>query len=151
MPKNPRLGKNSISFHFSHIGFDEKTYCKLSVSNGSANCLRTYKMKDIFLLVGVGRWDLAFLDFEIWHFSITFLGKKGRFICFQKEKWNFTTFSPPWKDLCGYFWKKTLIASTSILPTPLFLITVDVGADFSRSSWMISNLLQNRVEGNIRW
>ena len=93
MPKNPGLGKNSISFHFSHIGFVEKTDCKLSVSNGSANCLITYKMKNIFLLVGE-RWDLAFLDFEIWHFSITFLAKKGRFICFPKEKWNFTAFRP---------------------------------------------------------
>jgi len=35
----------------------------------------------------------------------------------------------------------------------MFLITVDVGADFdySRSSWMISNLLQNRVASNIIW
>jgi len=57
MPKNPRLGNNSISFHFSHIGFVEKADCKLSANNGSANFLRTYKMKNIFLLVGVGRWD----------------------------------------------------------------------------------------------
>jgi len=57
MPKNPRLGNNLISFHISHTGFVEKTDCKLSVSNGSANCLRTYKMKNIFLLVGVRRWD----------------------------------------------------------------------------------------------
>jgi len=45
VPKNPLLGNNSISFHFSHIGFVEKTDCKLSVSNGSANFLRIYKMK----------------------------------------------------------------------------------------------------------
>ena len=28
-----------------------------------------------------------------------------------------------------------------IFPTPMFLITVDFGADSSRGSWMISNLL----------
>jgi len=75
MPKTSRLGKNSISFHFCHIGFVEKTGCKLSVSNGSANCLRTYKMKNIFLFVGVGRWDrgtLAFQDLKFENFPLHF-------------------------------------------------------------------------------
>jgi len=37
---------------------------------------------------------LAFLDFEILHFLITFLTKKGCF-SFEREKFNFTTFRPP--------------------------------------------------------
>jgi len=110
MTKNPRLGKNSISFHFSHIGFVEKTDCKLSVSNGSANCLRTYKMKNIFLLVGVGRWDRGTLPSWILKFDIFLLyfQQKRSFYLFSEEKWNFTTFRTPWKDLYGYFWKNPL-------------------------------------------
>ena len=57
MPKSNRLGKYSISFHFSHMDIAEKTDCKLSESNGSANALSTYKMKNIFLFMAVGRWD----------------------------------------------------------------------------------------------
>jgi len=57
MPKSNRPGKNAISFQYSHMGFVEKTDCKLSVSYGSANALSTYKMKNIFLPMGVGRWD----------------------------------------------------------------------------------------------
>jgi len=68
MPKSNLLGKNSISFHFSHKGFVEKTNCKLSVSNGSANALS--KMKNIFLLMGVGRWDRRALPSWILKFDI---------------------------------------------------------------------------------
>jgi len=61
--QNP-INWEKIQFHFSHMGFVEKTDCKLFVSNGSANALTTYKMKNIFLLTGVGRWErgLAFPD-----------------------------------------------------------------------------------------
>ena len=50
---------------------------------------------------------LAPLDFEIVHFSIAFLAKKGRFLSFEKEKWNFTIFGPPWKYLHDYPQKKS--------------------------------------------
>jgi len=34
------------------------------------------------------------LNFEIWHFPIKFAAKKGCFLGFEWEKWNFTTFVP---------------------------------------------------------
>jgi len=95
-----------------------------------------------------GTGGLVFLDFEIWHFSVVCLAKKGRFRSFDKKKWKFTTFWAPlgkiFMDTSG---KNPQIASSpgKILPTPMFLITVDVGADFSRSNWMISNLQPDRV------
>jgi len=92
MLKNPRLGKNSISFHFSHIGFVEKTDCKLSVSNGSANFLRTYKMKNIFLLVGIGRWDKRTSPSWILHFFYCIFSKKRSFHLFSEEKIKFHHF-----------------------------------------------------------
>jgi len=70
MPKSNRLGKDAISFHYSHMGFVEKTDCKLSASYGSANALSTYKMKNIFLLTGVGRWDRRALPSWIFKFDI---------------------------------------------------------------------------------
>jgi len=42
-------------------------------------------------------------DFEISHFSVTFLAKKGRFLSFENEKCNAITFAP----------------SGKILPTPM--------------------------------
>jgi len=39
------------------------------------------------------RWRgfLTLLVFGMLHFIITFLGKKGCFLCFEREKWSFTT------------------------------------------------------------
>ena len=48
-----------------------------------------------------GRWSKAPLEFEIWHFPIKFLAKKGRFLSFEWVKSNFATFGPP---LEKYFW-----------------------------------------------
>jgi len=50
------------------MGSVEKTDCKPSVSNGSANALSTYKMKNIFLLTGIGRWDSRALSFWVFEF-----------------------------------------------------------------------------------
>jgi len=96
VPKSNRL-KKLILFHVSHMGFVKKTACKLSVSNGNANALSTYKMKNIFLLMGVGRWDkwaspCWILKFDIFYYIFS---KKGCFLSFEKEKWNFTTFGSP--------------------------------------------------------
>jgi len=52
------------------MGFVEKTDCKLSVSYDSAKALSTYKMKNIFLLTGVGRWDRRALPSWIFKFDI---------------------------------------------------------------------------------
>jgi len=58
--------------------------------------------------------------FEILHFPIQFLAKKGCFLHVERGKRNFTTFGPPEK----IFWlplEKSTIASPpgKILPTPL--------------------------------
>jgi len=47
---------------------------------------------------GGGRGTLAPLDFEIWHFSIKFLTKKGCFLSFEWEKMKYHHFWPPWKN-----------------------------------------------------
>ena len=91
-----------------------------------------------------GFWSLTFFYY--------IFSKKRRFSCFQKEKWNFTTFRPPLERSLWLLLEKSAnsLPLVKILPTPMFLIMVDVGADFSRSGWIISNLLQNRVASNIR-
>ena len=43
--------KIKFLFHFVHLRFIEKTDCKICVSNGSTSALRTYKMKNVFLLI----------------------------------------------------------------------------------------------------
>jgi len=52
------------------MGFVKKTDCKLYISNGSANAISTYKMKNIFLLMGVG--GPCFVDFEFDIFLLHF-------------------------------------------------------------------------------
>jgi len=44
------MGKNSIQFHFGHMGFIEKTNCKLPICNDSTNALSSYKIERICLL-----------------------------------------------------------------------------------------------------
>jgi len=86
VPKSNRL-KKLILFHVSHMGFVKKTACKLSVSNGNANALSTYKMKNIFLLMGVGRWASGPRLAGFWNltFSITFLAKKVVFLVLRRK------------------------------------------------------------------
>ena len=56
-----------------------------------------------------------FLDFETWHFSITFLTNNVVFLVWE-TKWNFTAFGPRWKYLYCYLWKNPLIPLEKILP-----------------------------------
>jgi len=47
------------------------------------------------------------LKFDI--FLLQFLSKKGRFLSFEVEKWKFTIFGTPWKNIYGYLGKKPLL------------------------------------------
>ena len=123
MQKNPRLGKNSISFYFIHTRFVEKTDCKLSVSNGSAHALTTYKLETSSYSWASeggtggpclpGFWKLTFFYY--------IFSKTRSFYLFSEGQIS-PLLSPPWKDLYGYFWKNPLKASprVKILPTPMF-------------------------------
>jgi len=71
--------------------------------------------------MGVGKGGLATLEFEIWHFPITFLPNKCRFLSFEWVKQSyFATFGLPWKNIFGYVWKNPLCPPLEkILPTPM--------------------------------
>jgi len=49
--------------------------------------------------VGGGYWGLGPLRFEICHFPVNFLVKKGCSLSFERVKWNFTVFPPLGKML----------------------------------------------------
>jgi len=55
------------------------------------------------------------LDFEISHFPIKFLAKKGCFLGLERVKRNFTTFGP----LENFFW----LLLEKKLPTPTYWFT----------------------------
>jgi len=70
---------------------------------------------------GGGRGALALYGFWNLTFSWYIFSKKGYFLTFESEKWNFTTFTPPWKRLFGYLRRNPLEAypPEKILPTSI--------------------------------
>jgi len=54
---------------------------------------------------------------EFWNFPITILVKKGCFPTFEREKLNFSTLAPPWKNLFGCLWKYPLLPPTGENPS----------------------------------
>jgi len=77
-----------------------------------------------------GRGSFPPLDFEIRHFPITFLEKRLRFVSFERERWNFTTFGPStWKIFLAISEKNPTVAPLlekgcpspleKIAPTPI--------------------------------
>jgi len=105
MPKSNRLETNFISFYFSHMSFVKKSDCTLSASNGSVNALTAYKMKNIFLLMGIRRWPCIQGFWNLTFFYYIF-SKKGVFLVLRRKKIKFHHFwLHPWKDLYGYFCK----------------------------------------------
>jgi len=74
------------------------------------------------------------------HFPITFLAKNRRFLSFEKEKCDFTTFSPHWKNFYGYPWKNPLWPPLEkIFPTPMCAICLDFFSLFPRLSIVTRN------------
>ena len=65
------------------------------------------------LTMGVGRRGKGAKG-PPWFWKLTFFYyifiKKGRFLSFEKEKWNFITFAPLWKNFYGNLWKNPLMA-----------------------------------------
>jgi len=81
-------------------------------------------MKNIFLLVGMGRWDRGTLPSWILKFDLFLLHfqqKNVALFVFRRKKEISPHLGPPWNDLYGYFCKNPLIASplVKIFPTPM--------------------------------
>ena len=77
---------------------------------------------------GVGSWasegGLDRLDFEIWHFPITFLAKKVVFLVSRGKNEISPLVPPPWKDLNGYLRKNPLLPPPKkVFPTPMSGVT----------------------------
>ena len=57
------------------------------------------------------------LDYEIWHFLIKFVAKKGVFRSFEWVKWILTTFGPPWKNPTLPPWTKSFADGSEAIQT----------------------------------
>jgi len=117
---------------YSH-GFCRENRLQGICGNGSANALGICKMKNIFLLflfTGVRGWDRWPCPWIlIRYFSITFLAKSVVFVVLRRKNKVSPLLASPWNDFMATSGKSADSLENplvKILPTPMFLNTVDL-------------------------